>query len=187
MKHSHIVSHFMSHNLKKMRYQFKFNQKQSVLIYLRCRQDVFSFFIDSSVISGPIGFAHCSNPSQTNNSIEFRIFAHEDTKVSSRIIRCGNWFNWTVKGSRAGVSFPRLISMIGVTPNGLINYSIKSTNLKKKQCRIIYLPQYEFVFPMRFDKSELGDELPLHPNRLLHHWCQHWKCYHSESRENKRL
>ena len=45
----------------------------------------------------------------------------------------------------------------------------------------IYLPQYEFAFPMRFDKSELGDELPFHPNRLLHHWCQSWKCYHSES------
>ena len=89
------------------------------MIYLRSCQDILPFFIDSSVISGP-AFAHCSNPSQTNNSIESSIFAQEHLKIGSRSISCCNCFDWTLKISRVGVSFPRLISMIGVTAYNLL-------------------------------------------------------------------
>ena len=88
-------------------------------IYLRSCQDILSLFIDSRIISGP-AFAHCSNPSQTNISIERSIFAQEHLKISSRSISCCNCFDWTLKTSRAGVSFPRLISMIGVTTYNLL-------------------------------------------------------------------
>ena len=89
------------------------------MIYLRSCQDILSLFIDSRIISGPT-FAHCSNPSQTNNSVECRIFAHEHTKISSWSVSCGNIFDWSVKRSKGGFSFPSLISMISVTTNSLL-------------------------------------------------------------------
>ena len=98
-----------------------------LMIYLRSCQDILSLFIDSRIISGP-AFAHRSNPSQTNISIERSIFAQEHLKISSRSISCCNCFDWTLKTSRAGVSFPRLISMIGVT----------TYNLLKKFCIMIW-------------------------------------------------
>ena len=96
----------------------KFNDHY-VIIYLRSCQDILSFFIDSSVVSGPT-FAHCSNPSQTNNSVECRIFAHEHTKISSWSVSCGNIFDWSAKRSKVGFRFPSLISMISVTANSLL-------------------------------------------------------------------
>ena len=128
MKHSHVMTHFVGHNLIKNQMlntakKFYFNY---IMIHLRSCQDILSFFIDSSIISSP-AFAHCSNPSQTNNSIERSIFAQEHLKISSRSISCCNCFDWTLKTSRTGVSFPRLISMIGVT----------TYNLLKKFCIMI--------------------------------------------------
>ena len=89
------------------------------MIYLRSCQDVLSFFIDSSVISGPT-FAHCTNVSTTNNSVKLRIFAHEHPKISSWSVSCGNIFDWSVKRSKVGFSFPSLSSMISVTANSLL-------------------------------------------------------------------
>ena len=43
------------------------------------------------------------------------------------------------------------------------------------------LPQCEFVFPRRCDKSEIACGWPFDPDSWRHHWCQHWNCYHSES------
>ena len=138
MKHTHVVTHFVGHNLieNQLLNMAKF-YFILILIYLRSCQDILSLFIDSSVISGP-AFAHCSNPSQTNNSIESSIFAQEHLKISSRSISCCNCFDWTLKISRVGVSFPRLISMIGVTTNSLINYSAKSIKFKKESLKNIF-------------------------------------------------
>ena len=35
------------------------------------------------------------------------------------------------------------------------------------------IPQLEFVFPVRFDKSELEDGLPFHQDSQWHQQCQH--------------
>ena len=119
------------------------------MIHLRSCQDILSFFIDSSIISSP-AFAHCSNPSQTNNAIERSIFAQEHLKISSSSISCCNCFDWTLKISRVGVSFPRLISMIFVAANNLLEkfcimISKQKLNLQYYKTILILIPSWSLT------------------------------------------
>ena len=60
--------------------------------------------------------------------------------------------------------------MVGIATNSL---KCSMCDLLIKRIDIKRIPQLEFEFPMKNDKSESEDGLPCHQDNQLHHWCQY--------------